>query len=164
MSAMDESSEIIATLAPSPLRRLFGVSVLGLLALLILWSGATAPMAQLWRLSAVAIGLLAMAAAWHLWKATDRRIELRTGGIFDGGGRCLARMSDIASVDRGVFVAKPSNGFLVRLKTRHPVAWAPGLYWRYGRVLGIGGAPSGVSARAMADLLALRIAEASGPR
>lgn len=72
-------------------------------------------------------------------------------------GRPLALMEDIQEIERGMFALKPSNGFVVRLKTKAAPAWAPGLWWRTGRRLGVGGVTSAGAAKAMADLLALRL-------
>ena len=64
-------------------------------------------------------------------------------------------MGNIASVDRGAFAFKPSNGFTVRLKSPAPRAWLPGLWWRLGRRVGVGGATPGKAARDMADVITI---------
>jgi hypothetical protein len=40
----------------------------------------------------------------------------------------LARIDEIASLDRGTFAFKPSNGFLLRLSRKGTRVWRPGLW------------------------------------
>ena len=68
-----------------------------------------------------------------------------------------ARMDEIDRVERGAFAFKPSNGFLVHLKKPGHRAWQPGLWWRMGRKLGIGGVTPAGQAKFMADMIALRL-------
>jgi hypothetical protein len=62
-------------------------------------------------------------------------------------------------VDRGTFAFKPSNGFLLRTETRQPRLWQPGLYWRTGRRIGVGGITRAAESKALADLIAIKLAE-----
>lgn len=158
MAAPDDP-DLLAVLHPSAPRRAVGAAALGLLGLAMLWLGVAAEASAAWRAGIGAAGIAFALGGRALWRATGERIELRRGGLVTGDGRSLAALGEIAAVNRGTFAVKPSNGFLVRLRSRHGFAWAPGLYWRWGRALGIGGATSGAATRAMADILALRLAE-----
>jgi len=100
----------------------------------------------------------------RLWRATDRRIVLTRGGLFDSDGRCIARLADIAEVDRGVFAFKPSGGFVLRLTHAPGRDWAPGLWWRLGHRLGVGGVTGNMQGRAMAEMIALVLADRDGTR
>jgi len=68
-------------------------------------------------------------------------------------------VADIERVDRGVFAFKPSNGFLVRTREPSARAWRPGLWWRFGRRIGVGGVTSANQTKAMSEILAAMLAE-----
>jgi hypothetical protein len=97
-----------------------------------------------------------------MWRATGLSVDLTAAGLSDSTGRIIAPLAEIRSIDRGAFAFKPSNGFLVRLKTRQPRAWAPGLWWRFGRSVGVGGVTSRDQAKLMAEFLAAMLAERGG--
>jgi hypothetical protein len=78
-------------------------------------------------------------------------------------GRVICRIADVKSVERGVLAFKPSGGFLIRLSTRQPFAWAPGIWWRWRRTVGVGGVTRGAEARAMAEILELVLADRVRP-
>ncbi|MCZ6663693.1 MAG: hypothetical protein O7B81_00130 [Gammaproteobacteria bacterium] len=48
---------------------------------------------------------------------------------------------------------KPTNGFVVRARNSMPAAWTPGIWWRLGRRIGVGGLTGGGEGEAMAELL-----------
>jgi len=151
-------SDIIATVTPSPMRRMFGVAVMGTLGVLLIYMAlATAPSFG-WRLVLFAFGGLALVGTMRLWQATLARVELTATELRCSTGVVLADIDQIMSIDRGIFAFKPSNGFVLKLATRHDRGWAPGLWWRTSRRLGIGGVTSAGEARFMAELLAARIA------
>ncbi len=144
-------------------RRAFGAATLGLLGALLLWLAVAAPPASLpLMLFLVACGIAATAQALRLVTATSAGL-LYAGGILREAapeGRVLARLEDIEGVDRGVFAFKPSNGFVLTLRRGAPGArgWAPGLWWRVGRRVGVGGAVRAAEARTLAEILALQVA------
>lgn len=134
-------------------RRVFGTAMLGGLGLLLVWMALATNPAFPWRVALVAVGAGALWLARGLWLSTAGHVVLTGEGLVDQDGRVLAAMDDIAEVDRSAFAFKPSNGLLVKLKGRAVPGWAPGLWWRYGRRLGIGGVTASGDGRAMADLL-----------
>jgi len=81
--------------------------------------------------------------------------------LFLEQGEILAQFDNIDAVDRSIMAFKPSNGFVVHLKNPQKRGWAPGIWWRVGRTLGIGGATSRDHARNMADTLNTMLAERS---
>ncbi|WP_263741758.1 hypothetical protein [Defluviimonas sp. WL0050] len=104
----------------------------------------------------VVFGLIALAGCVRMFRATGRGLVLTDEALMDTDGTLVARLDQIESVERGIFAFKPSNGFVLRLKSAQPRVWAPGLWWRLGRRVGVGGVISGSEGRAMADLIAAR--------
>ena len=154
---MDEP-EIEMSVIPSPGRRGMAVVVLAGLGLVLLWLGWSAAAAPLWGAVLAVFGIGALWSARRLWDATGVGIELTAQGLRDGSGRQIARWEEIAAVQRGPFAMKPSNGFGLTLTTPGPRIWEPGLWWRSGRRVGIGGVLPGHAARAMAERIATVIA------
>ncbi|MDF0600138.1 hypothetical protein P1J78_05290 [Psychromarinibacter sp. C21-152] len=154
------SDEIIATLAPSQGRRWIAVAMLLVLGGLLLWLAFSTPAAALLvQLFLLGLGLAALVMAELIRRATETWIELTEDGLRDGTGRELCRMDRIAAVERGAFAFKPSNGFLVRLTEPGERAWQPGLWWRFGRRVGVGGVTPAGQGKFMADMIALRLRE-----
>lgn len=73
--------------------------------------------------------------------------------LYDDAGTELCRFDEIADIERGMALFKPSGGFVVVLNTAKPRGWSPGLWWRWGRRIGIGGATPGRLAKHMADAI-----------
>ena len=150
---------ILASLTPSQPRRVIATGTVAALATLLIWVAGVTPAALGWKLVLFATGLAAGWAALSMWQATAVGILLTEEGLVQTDGTLIAAMDEIAHVDRGVFAVKPSNGVVVRLASRHPYGWAPGVWWRTGRRLGVGGVTSAAGAKAMADILAMRLAD-----
>lgn len=159
MDQIDQNPTPLAVVSVSPGRRVFGVGVLAGLALLMLRM-ALAGAGGSWLDALVfAMGLIAAWGAWIMYRATQLSVILRADGLFDSTGQCLAALDDIDVVDRGTFAFKPSNGFLLRTKTKGSRLWQPGLYWRLGRRIGVGGITRASEAKQMADTLSILMAE-----
>lgn len=152
----------LARLDPSAPRRLFAAAVLSGLALFLVWIAAAVPNGPAWRLAMLGLGLAVALSVRAMWRGSRLAIELREDGLFLSDGRALAPMEAIAGVERGMFALKPSNGFVLRLGRALGPAWVPGLYWCLGRRIGVGGITDAAQARAMADILALRLAQRDG--
>ncbi|MGB1236218.1 MAG: hypothetical protein ACPG5U_10840, partial [Planktomarina sp.] len=109
------------------------------------------------------IGLLiaggAFWAFFTMYRGTQLGIEMTDAGLFLTDGTELAAMDKILKVDRGTFSVKPTNGFTLILKDKAPFAYVPGLYWRTGRKLGIGGVTAPQVGKFMAEQLAMRITQ-----
>lgn len=154
-------SEVLAQIRPSAPRRLVGVVVMGGLGVLLVTLAFLRPPSALFlQLFLLALGVLALAGADILRRVTALTLELTETELRDSAGRVLTPVDQIAAVSRGVFAAKPSNGFVLRLKKSQPRAWAPGLWWRIGRRLGVGGVTPAGESRAMADIIAALITPA----
>ncbi len=146
----------------SPLRRWFALTALALLSGLCLYLVFNSPFA----FGITVIGsLIAAGAFWafaKMYQGTQLAVELRDEGLFLSDGRTLALMDQIEKVDRGTFSIKPTNGFTVILRDRQPFEFVPGLYWRSGRKLGLGGVTAPHMGKMMSEALAMRIAERDG--
>ena len=151
-------SDVIATITPSILRRGFGTGAVALLGVILVWVGATTAPSFGWRIGLLGFGAFALFGAVQMWQATGLHLQLTGDELRDSAGTVLAKVDQMVSVDRGTFALKPSNGFVVVLTDRHPRAWAPGLWWRIGRRVGVGGVTSSGEAKVMAEVLAARIA------
>jgi hypothetical protein len=157
---MTPDDPVLATISASALRRTIGVACLAGLGVLLVWLAADQPYSPPWRLVLLVFAGAVLWAAWRMYHATSRVVELTRRELRDSAGTLIARVADVEAVDRGFFAFKPSNGFLLR--TREPAgpdAWHPGLWWRAGRRIGIGGMTPGAQTRVAADILAAMLAE-----
>ncbi|MGC9367905.1 MAG: hypothetical protein ACP5DX_00050 [Paracoccaceae bacterium] len=153
-------SDVLATLSASKFRRLFGVGVLLCLGFGLVYLALAHPPAALgWQLFLLAVGVLALVLAEKMRRATQGRVVLTPEGLFDGEGRLLAPIEEIEAVERGPFAMKPSNGFTVRLSKARGRAWAPGLWWRLGSRLGVGGVTPAAQAKVMSEALTVLMME-----
>lgn len=150
----------VARVEASPARRVFGLMVLICLGLILIWLGWTQEGgSMLLRLLILAAGGVVIWSAREMRRATALAVVLTGEGLADSGGAVIAPLEQIASVDRGTFAFKPSNGFLVRLTQPGRRRWRPGLYWQLGRRVGVGGVAHASQSKAMADALAIMLAE-----
>lgn len=149
---------VILRLAPSAGRRIFAVATLYLLGALLVWMAVAQPPAPGWAALLVVMALAALVAGERLRRATALSLVLTQEGLGESGGRLLARWDDMVRVERGTFAFKPSNGFLIVLSSPGAPGWAPGLWWRVGRRIGVGGVTSRQAARFMAEQMALELA------
>lgn len=154
-----DGETVIARIRPSLLRRIVGVGTLAALgALLVYLAVFVPPGAIFWQLFLIGLGAGAFWLAERSWRASARQIELTATELRDSGGAVICTLDDIAAVERGAFAFKPSQGFLLRLSAPAPAAWAPGLWWRFGRRVGVGGLTPGAEARIVADALSAHLA------
>ena len=156
----ERGEEVLITLSASAPRRFFALMVLAALGALLAWLGIAAPGMAFWiRLLLLAAAGVILWLALRLHEATGRRLELTREALRESGGRVLARIGEIEAISRGTFALKPSHGFSLILKRPAPRAWAPGLWWRLGRRIGIGGVTSAGQAKAMAEILTVLVQE-----
>lgn len=148
---------IYARVGASAIRRGFAGAVLYGLAILLFYIAVVKPPELIWLVFLLIFGGAVLFVAEKMRKATRGEILLTAEDVRDSDGRILAQMADIVSVQRGAFALKPSNGFTLVLKDRAPRAWVPGMWWRMGRRLGVGGVTGAGAAKFMAEQIALRI-------
>lgn len=157
-------SETLVTISASAPRRVFGVGTLLALGAVLVYLALGRSHAQLgWQLFLLGFGILALVLAERMRRVTAMRLVLTEEGLFDSEGRELARVEEITGIERGMFAMKPSNGFVLRLKSARGRLWAPGLYWRFGRRLGVGGVTAASQTKVMSEVLtALMVERADG--
>lgn len=157
---MPDMSEILVKLEVAPSRRIFGVGTLvGLGAILIYIALAHQPDNILSLLIVVALGGSFLWAGQILWNSTGETLILTRESISTGSGRILCTIDEIKKIDKGFFAFKPTNGFLVLLKTPTARSWSPGIWWHLGKRIGIGGVTSPRQAKEMAAMISMMIIE-----
>lgn len=160
---MFDDQEVLATVSTSPGRRWMGVLSLYGLAILLIYVAFSQPPALVWQVFLLVMGGCAFWLADNLRRATTRTIELTREELRDSTGEVIARVADIQGVDRGFFAFKPSNGFLLRTSTpQGPRRWLPGMWWRLGRQIGVGGVTPGSQTKFLTEILAAMLAERDG--
>ncbi|NKX43400.1 hypothetical protein [Roseicyclus persicicus] len=160
-----DPDEVLATIDPHPVRRVFTTGVTGVLGALLVYVAAATPPADLvWLVFLVVLGLFCLWLSWRVWTATAVRLELTRRELRETGGRVLFSIDEVDSVDRSIFAFKPAGGFLVRLKapTARGRVYAPALWWRSGKRVAVGGATAGSQAKPVADLISVMLAERDG--
>ena len=155
---MTEDDEGALCLGATPGRRVIGTGSVAALGLMLLWGALSTAVVPLSQAVMAVLGLMALWLARRMWRATSAHLVLTPDALVSSDGRVLARMDDIVSVARGPFAFKPSNGVMITLRKRGPLAWEPGLWWRMGRRIGIGGVTPKTPARVMAERIEARIA------
>jgi hypothetical protein len=150
-----DPDEVLAELSASGPRRVIGVSILTTLGLFLLYLALWHPPAEMiWRIFLLAFGGFALFGASRLWQCTDVTLELTSLELRERGGRVLTPVANVRDVSRGALAIKPSNGFSLSLaKKPGPSTWAPGLWWRIGRSVGVGGVTSSHEAKYMAEMI-----------
>ncbi|GFE52044.1 hypothetical protein So717_37970 [Roseobacter cerasinus] len=158
---MPDSSdtEILATVQASAGRRFLGIGLLMVLGALVIYVAFAAPPSLGWQVFLVALGVTALMVADAMRRSTAHVLELTRMELRESSGTVIAQVADIAGIDRGAFAFKPSNGFLLRLSRPVPRQWRPGLWWRVGRRVGVGGMTPGRQTKFMAEIIAVMLAE-----
>ncbi len=152
------TDEVLATIAPSAARRGLAVFFLGALGVTLIYLGFVGEgVGFVLKILFLALGAGALALADRVWRATGVSLLLTEDALVDSTGRILCRTEDIEAIERSAFAFKPSNGFAVKLKRKTEPAYVPGLWWRYGQRLGVGGTVAKQEAKLMADIMALRL-------
>ncbi|WP_372833966.1 hypothetical protein [Puniceibacterium confluentis] len=149
---------ILAEVSASGPRRVLGVGMLWFLGGLLIYVAAATPPSAGWQIFLVLLGACALWLGYALMQATTLILQLTANELRDSEGTVLARIADIEKIDRGVFAMKPSNGFTLILKRPLARSWRPGLWWRLGRRVAVGGVTPGSQTRPMADVIAALVA------
>ncbi len=151
--------EVLAELSVAPARWLFGVAMLLSLGALVIYLGSSAPqLGGVARVFLISVGILFVLSGERSRRMRGVSIWLTETRLIDSQGQLLATIDTITGVDRGVMAIKPSNGFLLYLDHKPGRAWVPGLWWRFGRFVGVGGSTQSAAAKFMAELIAMRVA------
>ena len=146
--------EVLFGLYASPLRRLIGTGTLALLCLVVLNYGYEKFITGGGGLLPILLALAGLYGALRFWQASRTGLELTPSELRESGGRRIARVEDIVSVEREAFaVIKPANGFVIATRESQPAAMLPGIWWRLGKRIGIGGLTGAGEGKAMVELL-----------
>ncbi|MBL4805948.1 MAG: hypothetical protein JKY31_01510 [Rhodobacteraceae bacterium] len=149
-----------AKLEVSYFRRVIGMAVQVSMGIFLLYTVATLPSASIiWSILLTGLGFAFLWFAWRYWKSTETYLTLNENGLFDSTGRHFCTFDEIEKVDRSIFAFRPSAGFLIRLKTSRQKGWSPGLWWAFGKSVGVGGATSRAACKQMADIISVMISE-----
>ncbi len=158
-----ENDEVLERITPSAPRRYMAVGCLGLLGIMLLVIAASRPPSDfVWLIFLVVLGAGSIWLSWSIWTSSATTLELTRHELREQGGRLLARIEEVKNVDRGFFAFKPAAGFRLSLTTKMPNAYAPGLWWRRGRMVMIGGVTSSGQSKSVADLIAVLVAQQRG--
>lgn len=157
---MDE--EVLAVIAASPVRRWIGVGMLAGVAVFAFWIVLAGAPSLAWQVFLVLTGGAALWLAERMRRATEARLELTATELRDSSGVRLALVEEIETVERGALAFKPSNGFMIRTRTPGSRIWRPGLWWRMGRRIGVGGVTPGHQGKLMADIIAAMLLQRKG--
>ncbi len=155
-------SDVITGIVPSAPRRMFGTGMLYGLGVVLLYVAVTNPPSPALALFLIGMGGLSIFGGYKMWQATGFMIELTEDELRLSDGRLICKTEDIHKIDRSFFAFKPSNGFLVTTKVSYPATWSPGLLWRFGKRIGIGGVTPASEGKVMADTLAAMVATRDG--
>lgn len=153
-----EAEDVLVAIRATTFRRYTTVILLVFFALILTQVGIEMPSERpAMKFLAFALGFVSVIQAVFFWRATAVAIELTAQVLRESGpnGRILARVADIEKIDSSAFSYRPASGFLILLKTPAPMMVAPGMWWRRGRKIGIGG----VTAKAHSKILAAALQE-----
>lgn len=153
------NEEILAQVEASAPRRWIGVAMLAVLGAMLLWLALAQPPEGFgWRVFLLGVGALSIWVGMRMHQATSAVLILTASALRDSTGAVLAEVDQIEAIDRGAFAFKPSNGFMLKLSRKQPRRWMPGLWWRLGRRVGVGGVTPGSQTKAMAEIIQAMIA------
>ncbi len=144
-------------IAASQPRRWLGVGMLLFLGGLLIYVAFATPPDLAWQVFLLLMGGASLWVGDKMRRATEGWIELSDEGLVTHTGEVIARIDEIEKVERGMLAFKPSNGFMI--KTKNPAArrWEPGLWWRMGRRIGVGGVTAASQSKVMADLISAKL-------
>lgn len=148
----------LAEITVSQPRRVLGVGMLIVLGALLLYIAAATPPAPGWLVFLLVMGVGALVLASLMWRRTAVALVLTEDGLYDDSGAEIAPMAAITRINRGAFAIKPSNGFTLELDRPGARAWVPGVWWRLGRRVAVGGVLNAREAKMASDILTAKLA------
>lgn len=154
-----DPNEVLATAGASSGRRFLGLLSVGVLGILLIYISIVQSPEFHWRVFLLVLGVGALWLVDKMRRATASQIELTETELRDSDGTLIARVEDIDGLDRGFFAFKPSNGFLMRTTTKGTNEWRPGMWWRVGRRIGVGGMMPAHRSKQVAEILAIMMAK-----
>lgn len=154
-----DPNEVLVTAGASAGRRILGLGSLGLLGVMLIYIAVVQSPEIQWRVFLLVLGVVSLWMVDRMRRATSSCLELTETELRDSDGTVIALVADIDGLDRGFFAFKPSNGFLMRTVTKGEAAWRPGMWWRVGRRIGVGGMMPAHQSKQIAEILAIMMAK-----
>lgn len=156
-----DPDELLASINPQPARRGAAVGMITILGMIVMIVAGFRPPEHFgYMLFLVFFGAGCFWLAWTMWHATGKIIELTRSELREVNGRVLCTVENVLRVDRGAFAFKPAGGFLVKLKEpAGEKVYAPGIWWRWGRTLAVGGVTSRQDGKNVADMMIVMMVE-----
>ncbi|MEM9049100.1 MAG: hypothetical protein AAGC92_10305 [Pseudomonadota bacterium] len=153
-----DAAGVIARLPCSPARRVLATMFLAFPGIVLLWLAVSRGEASLLTtIITTVVGLAMVWGAWQVWTATQGGLVLTETGLYDQDGRTICPLREIERVESGILALKPSGGFVLHLANAAPAGWVPGLWWRRGKRLGIGGSVNARMAKTMSEAIAMLV-------
>ena len=150
--------EVLAEVSVAASRRWLGIGMMGLMGVILLYVAIATPPVLGWQVFLLVVGAGSLWLADRMRRSTDVTLQLTREALRDSTGVVLASLDEIEGIDRGMFAFKPSNGCLITLKSPRQTVWRPGVWWRIGRRIGVGGVTVPSETKAMLEILtALRL-------
>ena len=152
--------DMVCRLVPSLPRLWIGTFALAGVAGVVLWVAATGTFAPASRFLVAVLGAAMAFAAVKFFRSAGVALEFDGNTLSEvDGGRVLARLDNMRRIERGALAFKPSSGFLIVLKAKDAGnVWVPGIWWRIGRHVGVGGIVPSHAAKFMAEVIEMRLA------
>ncbi len=144
-------------IAASPPRRWLGVGMLLFLGVLLIYVALATPPDPAWQVFLLVMGVGSLWVGDKMRRATEGWITLSDTALVTQAGEVIAHLDEIEKVERGMLAFKPSNGFMIKTTTPAPRRWEPGLWWRMGRRIGVGGVTPASQSKVMADLISAKL-------
>ncbi|PHQ81352.1 MAG: hypothetical protein COB65_10235 [Thalassobium sp.] len=158
-----DKTGVVARVGASPIRRAFAFGVLFVLGAMMILIAFVQPPSFALQMMLIIFGAVVLWVAERMRRATTTVIELTKDGLRDSTGVLDIPFDQMLRVERGVFAMKPSNGFVLITRDKGASGWAPGLWWRVGRRLGVGGVTAAGAGKFMAEQIALHLASMEKP-
>ncbi len=134
-----ENEKPLAFINPPTLKRYFFTLLSLVLAILLLYEGLAFFIVSGERLGFVLVGLFLLGLTYLFYSNTGKSLILYEDRLVSTDGELLFEVNNVASIENGLFSFKPSNGVLFYLKEPMSFKWKLGLWWRFGKRVGIGG-------------------------
>lgn len=151
----EDKDPVLQSLSASKLRLVSILALLMIFAVIMVQIAVELPSDRMLAKAGLAVmGAVLVWQAVRVWTSSRHRIELTPSGLrWSKTGAYLAKIEEIKDVNTSIIAFRPATGFLVILHGTAPAATAPGLWWRVGNRLGIGGVTAKYEAKAMAEML-----------
>lgn len=135
-----DGEEVLLRVEIAPARRFVAMALSALIGLWMIYVGLWLDVpSTLWRAGLVAVGGLALVQAVRIRAIAVPGIELTATELREIGGRRIAALDGVVEVQRSFGLFKPMNGFVLHLAAPARAAMVPGVWWRFGRRVAVGG-------------------------